>query len=369
MDTKTTTLLCPFALTVEPMAAMLNFEIADDPTYAGLEIQRFDDPVHGSGLAVLLMRREDRRVDVYHEPGLRLDRASYGIGAGLGGWHEAEIEPARLEVTSHGAVVDIGLLDAAGRRIEVRADDRAGRPRTTGALLAPVSAAIERPTSMLLVWMPRFDLLRAIGRPPEIRIDGRPARTGQLPATRLHRRHLIKMAADLAIVRLNPAQDGPLTPVDPDAAPGVVIDRTGPRPTIAGVTVVAGGHEASLVLDPPLADLTRLGERATVAGTWHLAVDQEPSLVSGSWSASRSADRVELALDSTAPWRPGRLPLLMRIVTRVVPTFRSWPRTYRWRGVIDLGAGPTATPTMTSRWERTAATRDESYGRMMRVPR
>jgi hypothetical protein len=62
--------LCPFAVAVEPMAAMLNFEIADDPTYSGLEIQRFDDPTHGTGVAVLLMRRDDRRVDVYRQPGL-----------------------------------------------------------------------------------------------------------------------------------------------------------------------------------------------------------------------------------------------------------------------------------------------------------
>ena len=79
----------------------------------------------------------------------------------------------------------------------------------------------------------------------------------------------------------------------------------------------------------------------------------------------RVADRVELTLDSTAPWRPGPLPLVMRIVTRVVPVFRAWPQTYRWRAVIALGASPT----LTSRWERTGTTRDGSYGRVMRVPR
>ena len=36
---------------------MLNFEITDDPIYEGLELQVFDDPAHGKGMAVLLKRR------------------------------------------------------------------------------------------------------------------------------------------------------------------------------------------------------------------------------------------------------------------------------------------------------------------------
>jgi hypothetical protein len=102
---------------------------------------------------------------------------------------------------------------------------------------------------------------------------------------------------------------------------------------------------------------------ASIAGSWRLAIDDEPSVVSGSWTARRVPNGVELTLDSTAEWSPGPLPLLMRIVTRIVPTFRAWPRTYRWRASIAFGRPAT----MTSQWEPTGTARDESYGRLMGV--
>ena len=66
-------LLCPFDLQMWAIDRMLNFEIADDPHYQGLEVQGFDDPAHGRGMAVLLRRRDDGRMDIYRQPGLTLE--------------------------------------------------------------------------------------------------------------------------------------------------------------------------------------------------------------------------------------------------------------------------------------------------------
>ena len=356
-------MLCPLSLTVEPMAAMLNFEIADDPTYTGLEIQRFDDPMHGIGVAVLLMRRVDRRVDVYRQPGLRLDRSVYGIGAGVGQWREADLDPAVVEVTPTGVLAAIGLRDGDQRWIEVHVDDRDGRRRRPATLLAPVSAAVEQPECMLLVWMPEFDLVRTRGRGVAVTIDGRAVTTGRLPMAWLHGRQLVKYAADLVIVRLMPAQAGPLPAVDPDTATHVDLAQVDGKSCIAAVTGRIPGHAARFVLDPAFPDLGHLADGAPVGGTWRLGIDQAASVVAGTWQVQRAADRVDLVIDSTSRWRPGRLPLLMRVVTRVVPTFRAWPTTYRWSATVTLGR----TPTMTSTWERKGSAAAESYRRMMRT--
>jgi hypothetical protein len=64
-------------------------------------------------------------------------------------------------------------------------------------------------------------------------------------------------------------------------------------------------------------------------------------------------------LDVDERWKPGRLPWLMRVVTTVVPVFRRWPTTYRWRAEVRLE--PAAS--MTARWERTTTDTTASYRR------
>jgi hypothetical protein len=142
----------PPALRTGSFEAMLNFEIADQPIYDGLELQWFDDVDHGTGMLALLIRRDNHMADYYYyypQHGLRLDPAYYQIGAGTGVWVETDFADARLEVFDDGMHAAALFTDAAGRRIEVRVDDRDGRRRRRGGLLAPVSAAIEKPTSLI----------------------------------------------------------------------------------------------------------------------------------------------------------------------------------------------------------------------------
>ena len=99
---------CPFSLTVEPIARMLNLELADHPVYDGLELQWFDDDVHGTGMLAFLSRRAGRAVDYYAQPGLRLDPAGYRIGGGTRSWNETEFAVARLEVADDGVDAHVG---------------------------------------------------------------------------------------------------------------------------------------------------------------------------------------------------------------------------------------------------------------------
>lgn len=365
MNTTTTELLCPFDLRVEPIARFLNAELVGHPVYDGLELQWFDDPRHGTGMLAFLSRRDGRRIDYYVTPDLRLDRSGYQIGGGTGAWVTTHFDVARLEVTDRGVHAEVRFTDVDGRSIEVAVDDRDAGPRRSTDLLAPVGSGVDDPTHLLLVWLHGFELLRRGGRAPRIRIDGQDVPTGALPGAALHRRHLIKAAAPLSTVIFCHNRTGTVETVDPDAPGAVVLDGDGTG--IAGLQANQGGSEASVVLDPPIPRLGRLPDAVRVNGSWHITIDGAP-ITGGRWRAVRRGRRVALDLDVTDRWVPPRgQPLLIRVVTRVVPLFRRWPTTYRWHAEIELhDEGPA---TISSAWRRTTQDRGEAYRRATRSDR
>jgi hypothetical protein len=344
--------LVPFSIRIDVLDRMLNLEIADDPTYQGLEIQAFNDTDHGQGITVFLSRRVDGTTDVYYQAGLELDPRTYAIGGGLGAWVECAFEVARLVISPEGVDAEVQFTDVDGRKIEVRVGDRTRRGRRVAAFLAPMGAAITDPRSLPLVWMSRFDLLRRTGAAPVIRIDGRQASAGRLPAEWLLRRRLIKVASDLCVVSVNPVEDEPIQ-LTTDVPDGEVVAKPTGVQTIA---TTKGTHQAVIRLDPPFPDLARAISRASTKGAWDLLIDATP-VISGTWHAAPEGDEIRLGFDVTQGWRPRGLPLLMEVVTRVAPVFRRWPTTYRWTATVTLG-DPRM---MKSRWERTGTERGESY--------
>ncbi len=98
---------------------------------------------------------------------------------------------------------------------------------------------------------------------------------------------------------------------------------------------------------PGFPNLPDLPSSGSAAGRWSIWI-AGVLITGGSYHASREGDRVAVELDVTEHWKPSGLPLSMELFTRVVRMFRTWPATYRWRGVVELGAAPT----MSGAWER-----------------
>src|SRR5690606_18734412 len=159
---------------------------------------------------------------------------------------------------------------------------------------APVGAGIENPSSLLLVWMPVFDLVRHTATPPVIRIGGSDVRIGHLPGARLHRRHLIKYAAPVLAVQANHLRDEPM--------PTTATDQSQRLEAVLLTTVSAqeGGHEARLVLKPGLPDTAALKD-SDRRGRWHVEVDGT-RLTGGAWSTAGTSVGAEMVLDVDERW-------------------------------------------------------------------
>jgi hypothetical protein len=337
----------PFTLEVVPRERLLLFDIADDPIYSAVELQVFDDDLQGRGMLVLL-QRHDALVDFYRQRSLKLDRAKFSIGRGVGRWRQATIKPDRLVIADDGVLVDVALRDADGRRIEIEIDDRDGTRRRRSTLLAPVGSGVEQPYSFFVVLMRGFDLLRTSGRPPRLVIDGQQRHIASFPGPEwLHRRRFCRYSAEPIIVELNAGHGGPLA----QDAPGDGIEK---------LRAGDGVRSATLRFSPAFPNLMRLPAGASAAGEWLLDVADSPALTGGTWRADRTSDAAALTMSVTRPWQPKGLPPSLRMVTTVARVFRSWPTTYRWSAQVDLRADP---PVMRSAWTRTQPVdRANAYG-------
>ncbi|HKF31290.1 MAG TPA: hypothetical protein VKB37_02855 [Jatrophihabitantaceae bacterium] len=169
---------------------------------------------------------------------------------------------------------------------------------------------------------------------------------GRLPGEGLHRRRLLKYAAPVALIQVlpDPRSDGPADAQPLGTAPDGVAEAVGDSGNVR------------LAFDPALPDLTALPDGARRDGSWSVSADAV-RLTGGRWFVERDGDQVQAGLDVTEHWRPRRLPLVMRVVTTVVPVFRRWPTTYRWRAVLGPG-GQT-----TGGWTRVSSAHGDDYRR------
>jgi hypothetical protein len=341
--------MLPIRVGLDPMEKLLVATFKGDPEFEGIEPQVFDDAVNGKGMRVLRYRK-DRRVDVYWQPGVQVDRSTFVVGAGIGDFAEATIDPARFDITERGVDLHVAFTDAQDRKIELRIREDAPGKRGF-PLLAPVGADIEKPLQLFLVYMPDIDFVRRAGSLVEGRIGDRALRPASLPILLHGRRVLfIRYVARPVIGTLNPPMSRPLIVELP--VPGsvevdgmsVVADGDG------SVTRISTGQEPRRVeVDflPGFPNLLGLPSGGSASGRWSIRIARAP-ITGGSYRASREGGRVAVELDVTERWRPSRLPLSMDLLTRVVRMFRTWPSTYRWRGAIALGAAPA----MSGGWER-----------------
>ncbi|HSF84199.1 MAG TPA: hypothetical protein VLG28_00895 [Acidimicrobiia bacterium] len=155
---------------------MLNFEIADDPHYAGFEFQGFSDPEHGDGILVFLNRRRDGKIDLYLERGLRIDPGNYTVGNGIGEWVETDFEVAALDVSDRGVTAQVRFTDLAGRAVEVSAGDETRGWSPQG--LPPLMTMVTRVASVFRTWPTTYRWTATITDPDKPTMTSRWERTG-----------------------------------------------------------------------------------------------------------------------------------------------------------------------------------------------
>jgi hypothetical protein len=360
----------PFHLHTDPMAGLLlvNFENDPDRIYLGLEPQRFDDEIHGRGLLVIGWR-VDGRVDVFHEPGLRLDPRTYGIaGKGLHVMEERSFGAAHFELGPDGAQVDLGFRDLEGREIRLLIRETDSRPRRPFAFLAPMGSAASAPPALPLVFVHDFYFVRRSGTEVRIEIDGRAHRGDSFPlvldGTRVH---FHRYSADPFIVTWNPAPEGraEVLRVASEAADGVALAEArgvryelkanGNFREIRRMSRQEGRHEVVVEFTPAVPHLLALRDEVEVSGAFRISAHPTAGTVTGRWRVTRAGREIHLEAVPDGGWTPGDAPRMTRLLFRAVSMFRTWPATYVWSATLRLPGADQAVEgslPLQSAWER-----------------
>jgi hypothetical protein len=350
----------PIYLHIDPMEGLLlvNFENDPDEIYIGFEPQLFDDPIHGRGMIVIAWR-VDGRVDVYRQPGLTLDPATYDIaGGGLNEMLERPLSDAHYRVNEAGVDAYFAFEDAAGRPIEVTVKEENKRERQPFGLLAPMGSAATAPSALPLVYLHDFYFVRQAHTTFTIMVDGQQRQPDKLPlpidGTRMT---FARYSPDPLIATLNPAHDGPLAPltlVSPTEAQlgdlhFELADNHG-RPEIAAMRRAYKEREVSVAFTPPLPHLLSLADGAETNGRFTISADPSVGTVAGTYQILRQGDEVHMEMIPGLGWQPNETKWAVRFIYWMASDFTDWPKTYRWTAVLDLSDPQRVT--MQSGWQR-----------------
>ncbi|PDV97017.1 hypothetical protein A9Q02_05415 [Candidatus Chloroploca asiatica] len=358
--TATGPLYTPFQLEIDPMQRLLLINFGEDPDaiYLGFEPQVFDDERHGTGLIVIAWR-VDGKVDVYHQPGVRLDPATYAIaGDGLNLMLERPLADASFRVTETGVEAAFAFEDALGRSIEVAISERNPAPRRPFGLLAPMGQAATSPSALPLVLLHDFYFVRQAATEVTLLIDGKSHTPDKMPVpidgTRMY---FMRYSPDPVIATLNPAYDGPMTPLEhlsaTEARLGELTVELGDnqgQPEITQLRRSFNDHEVTVAFTPPLPNLVNLAEGASTSGIFTIAADPSVGQVIGEYALKRQGSTVTLEAIPSGGWYPNESKWTVQLIYLMAADFTAWPRSYRWTATLDLTHPSQAT--MQSRWER-----------------
>jgi hypothetical protein len=347
----TVPVISPFHLHVDPMKALLlvNFEKDPDRIYLGLEPQAFDDDIHGRGLLVIGWR-VDGRVDVFHEPGLRLDPQTYGIaGKGLHRMVERSFLDGRFELLPTGAQVQLGFQDLEGRDVRLHISETDTRPRHPFAFLAPMGGAASDPPALPLVFVHEFYFVRHAGSEVRIEIDGRQHRADAIPLVLDGAPvRFTRYSADPFIVTWNADAGAAARVLEVEAEPvdgtflagagGVryVLEANGEFLEIRRMYRRERHHQVTVEFAPAFPHLLALRNGVELSGTFRISTDPPAGAVTGRWRVARHGEEIRMEAVPEGGWTPGEAPRMARLLFRVVSTFQSWPSTYIWRGSLRL---------------------------------
>lgn len=328
--------LVPFSLSIEPIQQLLLVSFKGDPEYDQFELQSFDDEIYGKGIRVLLYR-QDNFVDVYWQKGVQFDPQTFAIGSGIGNAAEVPMAKSHFEINSTGVEVDLSFEDAQGRQIELQISEHSSA-KNRFSFLAPVGNDIKKPNRLFLVHMQGFDFLRKSGTIIKARLGDRSLGPASFPILRNHKTvYFSRYASKLVIGEINNSnrkiQFVELTDREINADGfNLIFDENN---ELTSCWLNYNSDRVEICFVPGFPNALEIPSQTSASGSWDYSVSGE-RITGGTYSLIRENNTASIEMDVTKKWNPKDAPLSLKLMTRILTFFSTWPTKYKWKCAIDL---------------------------------
>jgi len=351
----------PFHIAIDPMDRLLlvNFEKDPDALYVGFEPQVFDDSINGKG-HLIIGWRVDGQVDVYHEPGLRMDPAKYDIaGKGLANMIEQKLQAAYFEINEHGVQAHYAFQDIRDRAILLKISENNPKKRKPFGLLAPMGDAAENPSAMPLVLLHDFYFVRKKQTGIEVSIAGKQHQVDVLPIPMdWTKMYFTRYSPKPLIATLNPAFDGELPAMEVKAGEkrinsgghDVELEWKNGKASINRITRNNEIHPVGLHFKDPFPDIHSLANNSSLKGKFEIEAHPSTGRIIGHYTVDKVDGQIKIVMVPSTGWKPQPNKFSLRFLYTVAKIFKKWPTTYEWTAYIQQrDDGPSL---MRSGWER-----------------
>ncbi|MBN1533766.1 MAG: hypothetical protein JXA20_13940 [Spirochaetes bacterium] len=330
-------LYSPISIDVPSMDSLMLLDVDDDPEYASIELQTFDD-ARGRGARVILYRHRGP-ADSYYT-----DRRFVIRGTAHDTFYLAPDMAYRLEVTPSGLEASLRMKDRRGTPVELRIRE-APRRKWSRGFLAPIGAS----GAIAFDYFPFFfmkgmNFVSRSGSEMAVRIGGEERRPKKLPIPVDWKFvYLSRYTAAPIIGRWNAPREGILRPLRPrdrqvvrdgDTEYGLV--NNAGHHEIRRVVGRNDRHSVSFLFSPPIPDLPCLRNGIELEGRFCAGADDTPGIIAGVYRVVRRGDAAEMKIRPLEGWQPMPGPV--------------WVRRWRWTGRMTVGENGTVS--MKSEWIR-----------------
>ena len=313
----------PLNIEVVRMDKLMLIDIEDDPEYACIELQTFND-TRGRGARVLLYHHNGPADSYYTSESFETKES---------GTEKSYINPGmnyHLEVTDSGLNASLSMRDHKGKSIEFQIKET-HRKKWSKGFLSPIGAsdAVTFPYFPLFHMKDMNFVLRS-GTEITVKIGGEERKPKKLPIpVNWEFVYLSRYSPSPIIACWNRPHNGELNPLQVKGQSVCKEEKTTYKLVnndghyeIHRILGLSERHEVNLDFSPPIPDLIGLKDGVNLEGRFCAGADAVPGIVAGTYHIRRHGNVIDMKILPQKGWQP--------------TPGQSWVKTWAWKSSITV---------------------------------